>query len=305
MSDTANSIFSRVVEAARQRHLAYNTVLAYRRTWLQVISWTTAQHVDLAALPKREAAEFYAEITKGRSASYHLQVNAALRLLYKLLDAPNPFVELVGPKFRIENTQIRYLEAESLAKLLIALREDDKDYFGRLSYYLALALFYTACRFHEWAGLSTESLVHGPAGEISAARLRVKGGKFRNLPISGPLGEALAEWLEFLSGFRGVRLKKGALDFAGSSLVFPGRDGLPVSNQAFNARLTGACRRAGVARISAHGLRHSAATLLLNDKGKNLREVQTLLGHVSLATTARYTHVDHERMRSVVDDLKL
>jgi hypothetical protein len=67
------------------------------------------------------------------------------------------------------------------------------------------------------------------------------------------------------------------IDFAGSQLVFPGRDGAPFSNQAFKARIKLACERARVPVISAHPLRHTAATLLLNKRGANLRDVQALL----------------------------
>ena len=78
---------------------------------------------------------------------------------------------------------------------------------------------------------------------------------------------------------KGVRLRTRGIDFAGSALVFPGRDGAPFSNKAFNARLKLACERARVPVISAHPLRHTAATLLLNEGGTNLRDVQALLGH--------------------------
>jgi integrase/recombinase XerC len=97
----------------------------------------------------------------------------------------------------------------------------------------------------------------------------------------------------------------GGVNFAGSALVFPGRDGAPFSNKAFNARLKLACERARVPVISAHPLRHTAATLLLNERGANLHDVQALLGHKSIATTARYTHVDSERLRSLVGNLRL
>jgi integrase len=83
------------------------------------------------------------------------------------------------------------------------------------------------------------------------------------------------------------------------------RTWLKLRNQAFNARIKLACERARGPVISAHPLRHTAATLLLNERGANLRDVQTHLGHKSLATTARYTHVDSERLRSLVGNLRL
>ena len=107
---------------------------------------------------------------------------------------------------------------------------------------------------------------------------RVKGGSFRDLPLTTELSDSLEEWFAFLESVKGVRPRTGGIDFAGSALVFPGRDGAPFSNKAFNARLKLACQRARVPVISAHPLRHTAATLLLNERGANLRDVQALLG---------------------------
>ena len=108
-----------------------------------------------------------------------------------------------------------------------------------------------------------------------------------------------------MESVKGVRLRAGGVDFAGSPLIFPGREGAPFSNQAFNVRIKLACERARVPVISAHPLRHTAATLLLNERRANLCDVQALLGHKSIATTARYTNVDCERLRSVVGSLRL
>lgn len=299
------SILERVLAAATERRLAGPTLTAYRRIWMKLVAWTTAEGFDLGALPKEKARAYYEEMTNGRSPSHHLQVKAAASFLYKMLDKGNPFEECLAPRFRPEAVEISFLEASDLARVLLTMRELGRDYSGRLAAHLAEALFFTACRFHEWAQLTGDRLVRNGAGEVTAVRLKVKGGKYRDLPLVPRLSVSLAEWGEFLEGIKGVRLRRGAIEFAGSELVFPGRDGRPVSNQAFNRRLAAACRAARVPVITAHGLRHSAANLLLNERGRNIRELQELLGHRSLATTARYTHIDRERMRAVVGDLDL
>ena len=305
MAESSSTLLERLSTAARDRQLASPTLAAYRRTWLKLVAWTTASGFDLASLPREEARGYYEDLTGNRSASHHLQVKAGIAFLYKVLDTPNPFRECLAPRFRPEAQEIKFLEAADLAKVLLALRELGTDYFGRLAAHLAEALFFTACRFHEWALLSTDRLVRNGAREFTAARLKVKGGKHRDVPLMPRLSDSLREWAVFLDGLKGMRLRRGAVEFAGSELVFPGRDGSPISNQAFNRRLAAACHAAGVPVISAHGLRHSAANLLLNERGRNIRELQELLGHRSLATTARYTHIDRERLRGVVADLTL
>jgi len=263
------SILERVLAAAAERRLAGPTLAAYRRTWMKLVAWTTAEGFDVGTLPKEKARAYYEELTKGRSPSHHLQVKAAASFLYKVLDKGNPFEECLAPRFRPEAVEISFLEASDLARVLITMRELGRDYSGRLAAHLAEALFFTACRFHEWAQLTGDRLVRKGAGEVTAVRLKVKGGKYRDLPLVPRLSVSLSEWGEFLEGCKGVRLRRGAIEFAGSELVFPGRDGGPFSNQAFNRRLAASCRAAGVPVITAHGLRHSAANLLLNERGRN------------------------------------
>ena len=71
-----------------------------------------------------------------------------------------------------------------------------------------------------------------------------KGGSFRDLPLTRELSDSLGGWFAFLESVKGVRLRRGGgVNFAGSALVFPGRDGAPFSNKAFNARIKLACQR--------------------------------------------------------------
>ena len=299
-----STLLEQLLAAAKERQLASTTLAAYLRAWTKLLTHCAVESLDPGALSRDKAKELYQQMTRKRSASHHLQVKAALSFLYRLLDQTNPFSDCLAPRFRAEATDMQFLEAEQTAQVLLVLREASSDYFGHLAAHLAEALFFTACRFHEWATLPAGKLIHENDGSFTAARLKVKGGKFRDVPLVPKLSESLQEWHSFLESYRGVRLRKGAVEFAKNGLVFPGRDGTPISNQAFNRRLATACRAAGVPIITAHGLRHSAANLLLNDKGRNLRELQELLGHRSMATTARYRHIDRERLRGVVAELE-
>jgi site-specific recombinase XerD len=168
---SANSLLERVTAAAEERHLSQNTLTAYRRTWLKLIAWSAAEGLALETLPSERAGEFYEETTRGRSASHHLQVKAALALLYDVLGSTNPFAARPAPKFAPEKTELRYHTASQLGLLLRELREDRRSYFGNLTYHLATALFFTGCRFHEWARLTLDRLVREPGGVIIAARL--------------------------------------------------------------------------------------------------------------------------------------
>jgi chromosome segregation and condensation protein ScpB len=78
------------------------------------------------------------------------------------------------------------------------------------------------------------------------AGLQVKGSSLRDLSLTKDLAASLEEWFAFLESVQGVRLRGGGVDFAGSPVIFPGRDGAPVSNQAFNARIKLACERVRV-----------------------------------------------------------
>jgi site-specific recombinase XerD len=82
-----------------------------------------------------------------------------------------------------------------------------------------------------------------------------------------------------------------------------GYSGAPFSDRAFNLRLRAACRALGVGEITAHGLRHSAATILLNHVGKDFREIQEFLRHKNISTTVRYTHVGYEQTRQTGEAL--
>ena len=115
-----------------------------------------------------------------------------------------------------------------------------------------------------------------------------KGSKDRNVSIGKKLLGVLREWI--------ADRKDGYL--------FPGPGGKRLAERTFQVRLERLCRAAGISREKAHPhvLRHCFATALLRT-GSDIREVQELMGHADLATTAIYLHVESERLKAAVDRL--
>jgi len=127
-------------------------------------------------------------------------------------------------------------------------------------------------------------------------RVRGKGGKERVVPLPRQAREALSAWLDPRRGpgvlgeplFVALRRRRGGT---------PRRLGARDIRRMLRARALAA----GIAdRVHPHRLRHSYATHLL-DMGADLRDIQELLGHASLATTERYTAVSAERLARVYD----
>jgi integrase/recombinase XerD len=82
--------------------------------------------------------------------------------------------------------------------------------------------------------------------------------------------------------------------------LFRGRVGAPMRLDAVNDLVAAAARRAGIAAVHPHQMRHAFASNVL-DAGGALDEVQDLLGHVSISSTQVYVHPDPSRLRAAVD----
>jgi len=124
-------------------------------------------------------------------------------------------------------------------------------------------------------------------GAAQSVRVIGKGDKERRVPLPAAFGATFGAWL--------AGRPAGEFAFAKG----PGQP--PASSQAVGAYLRGMRDSAGIEKkITPHKLRHTYATNLLN-AGADLVDIQALLGHVNLATTQIYTHVDQERMAAVVN----
>ncbi len=122
-------------------------------------------------------------------------------------------------------------------------------------------------------------------------RVRGKGNKERIVPFGRPAVPALEAWLVS----RPLLLPPGR---EGEQALFLGQRGGRINPRVVRGELHRLAARAGVKDVAPHALRHSSATHLL-EAGADLRFVQDYLGHTSLATTERYTHVDASRLAAV------
>jgi integrase/recombinase XerC len=152
---------------------------------------------------------------------------------------------------------------------------------------LILTMYSAGLRISELVSLSLPAL----EPDLSAARVSGKGDKERCVFFSDECREALAAWiLERRGKIRGDRP---------TEKLFISKRGEPISIPGVRWIIARYAERSGLPKnIHPHALRHSFATHLVNS-GCDVRLVQELLGHSSISTTQRYTHVDMERLKKV------
>lgn len=164
------------------------------------------------------------------------------------------------------------------------LRESDDPIALRDVAILEL-LYATGIRVGELCGLNIEDI----DAHRRVVRVIGKGNKERTVPYGAPAAKAVARWLrDGRPSLVGPR--------SGEALLLGVRGGR-LDQRMARSVVHRAVEAAGGPSMGPHGLRHSAATHLL-EGGADLRVVQELLGHASLATTQLYTHVSVERLRA-------
>jgi integrase/recombinase XerC len=180
-------------------------------------------------------------------------------------------------------------EAE-VAALLEAT--DAKDPLSLRDRAMLELLYGSGLRVAELVGLDLPDL------DLPAKLVRVLGKrrKERIVPFGGPAAQALVRWLDL--GRAALAATPGARP---GKALFLNRDGGRISVRSVARRLDRRALAAGLSRhVHPHVLRHCFATHLLGN-GADLRGIQELLGHASLSTTQRYTHLDWKHLAAVYD----
>jgi site-specific recombinase XerD len=303
----------RFLRSLAARDASPNTQRSYATAVGAYLRWLDERHVDWRRPPRAELRAYLAELTDGHARSSVAQRLAAIRSFHRWaartdLAPGDPWGAIATP--RLPRRLPRVLELDQIERLLAVIDEDlagagtSSDPRAATSLALALrdrALVETAYA----AGLRISELAAAQLGNLDLRRgeLRVygKGRKERIGLLGRPARTAIAAYLE---DGRPILLARRAAGAAAEPPVelFLNHRGDPLGVRGLRYRLDLLCRRAGLPEgVSPHTLRHSFATHLL-DGGADLRIVQELLGHESLATTQVYTHVSPTRLRSAYLD---
>ncbi len=216
---------------------------------------------------------------------------SALRSFFKYLVKhgviqESPVDSILTPK--TEKTIPVYLSVDDMFRLLDSLKRDSLlDLRNRAIF----ETFYSSgLRVSEMEGLDAADI------DLEACEIRVlgKGNKERIVPVGKRAVEAVGDYRRALQ-------KKGGIDIDAQGVLFFNKNGGRLSTRSIARILARLARTCGFeVPISPHVLRHTFATHML-DAGADMRVVQELLGHKSLSTTQKYTHVSMDRLMQTYD----
>lgn len=211
---------------------------------------------------------------------------AALRAFFRWIDregfGDNPCEAVSAPK--IPRRLPVHLSVDDLSCLLGS--PDRGTALGLRDRALLELLYSSGLRAAECAGLDWKAVHEG----LAVARVLGKGSKERVVPVGADAMQALADYRR---GWTGPRLDEAA--------VFLNASGTRLTTRSIGRIVDKHLKASGIAaHATPHSLRHSFATHLL-ESGADLRAIQEMLGHASIATTQRYTHLELARLAAVYD----
>jgi integrase/recombinase XerD len=283
-----------------ERGLSEHTVTAYRHDLAGYVEWLTARGIDdsgdvTVALVGEFAAD-RASADPPPAASSLARLQSSVRGLHRFLaregiEDGDPTGRLRPPK--AARRLPKALTIDQVERLLNASGPEagaaggTGDPIGLRDRALLELLYATGARVSEVVQLDVDDLAQG-----DVVRVRGKGSKERIIPVGSFARAALDA---YLTRARPELSRRGKA----SPRLFLGARGAPLSRQSAWLVIQRAAERALLtAHVSPHTLRHSFATHLLQG-GADVRVVQELLGHASVATTQIYTHVSIEALRDV------
>jgi site-specific recombinase XerD len=308
---TADAALERFLLSLRAKDASEHTLRSYATGVGGYLDWLAERGADWRAPARTDLRAYLAKLVGSGARTSVSQRLAAIRSFHRFaarsgLAAGDPWGSIATP--RLPRRLPKVLEVDQIERLLAAIDADEAAAAdGRrrdpaLAQAMALrdraiveVAYAAGLRISELAGATLSSL------DLRRGEIRVLG-KGRKERI-GLLGRpALAALESYLDGGRPELASRRDPATDEPDAIFLNADGAAIGVRGLRFRIDRLCRLAGMPEgVSPHTLRHSFATHLL-DGGADLRVVQELLGHESLATTQVYTHVSAARLRAAYVD---
>lgn len=273
-----------------EKSLSPHTIEAYQSDLNKLIGFLNLSDVRVMEASKEELQTFMASlhdlsivarsqsrILSGIKSFFHFLVLSDYRD-----DDPSELLE--GPKIGVKLPEV--LTVEEIDRLIEAIDMDKSE--GQRNRAMIETLYSCGLRVSELCNLKISDLY------LNEGFIKVegKGSKQRLVPISPKAIQEINWWMEERQQ---GRIKPGYEDY-----LFLARWGNGISRIMVFHLIKELAERAGIIKnISPHTFRHSFATHLL-EGGANLRAIQCMMGHESIATTEIYTHIDRHRLREEI-----
>lgn len=278
-------LLSRFLDTLRaERGASKHTIRAYEGTLTRLQAMLAEDDLTLADVTRRELRAFLFQAGRGRSPATLARHVSAIKAFYRwalklgYID-PDPADGLRPPK--VGRRLPRFLSIEEASRVCeegaTASEHSPRDRA------VVELLYSSGLRVSEAASLDRADV------DLERGIVMVrqgKGGKERHVPLGSAAAEALRDYFATTPG---------------ADPVFLNHRGGRLSTRSMYDIVRRAGEAAGVPRVHPHALRHSFATHLL-DSGADLRAIQEMLGHSSLSTTQRYTHVSVDALLRVYRD---
>jgi integrase/recombinase XerC len=271
---------------AQVERASEHTQRAYLSDLRQLAAFLDERGISLDASSRDDLRAFLAARAGTNGASTLARKQAALRAFYEHRVRRGHLQDSPARRLAFPRRRMTLPNVVSVDECVGLIDEPSKKTAVGLRDRCAIELLYGA-------GLRISELVGLDVGHLQNGVLRVlgKGRKERIVPIVAKAQAALDAWLA----------RRAELRPRGEAL-FVNHNGGRLTARSVARHLSRYATEAGVRRhVHPHALRHSFATHLL-DMGADLRGIQELLGHASLSTTQRYTHVSSERLLQVYED---
>ena len=273
-----------------QKRYSEHTVTSYRK-WLEYyLNYCANKELDYNKTDSQHIRMLVAELhRKGQSASSIAQALSSIRQFYNFLIASNkietnPAKSVKAPKK--PKRLPKNIDVDSISHLLNSM-PTEKPIEKRDK--AMMELFYSSgIRLAELVGIDLKD------ADLNALELRVlgKGGKERQVPIGSCARDAILDW---------IKDRNMLLSDLDEPALFISSRGKRINPRSVQMRLAHWGKVLGLNdKLHPHKLRHSCATHVL-ESSSDLRAVQELLGHASIATTQVYTHLDFQHLAKTYD----